>query len=203
MTEYAAHLEHEASIEGANLVTANEIDRLKTAITRDLFDELTDIAMDVAAMGGRDAVLDLSDRDDLDPETIVALRSHAQKMRAACDLVSRWLAERWVEEWGEGWMRTPDGLHVTVARTQGAWQLADREGFVAWLRDQPDDQVAKIVGSVRVGAMGAAARDTFCERRVGSVSISVSSVEGLPPGVRRHSDALPVGVPVRKDTGNE
>lgn len=190
MSEWSAERDAQLEKAGALEVDARQFEALEQAVVTDLLLELADYAIRTP---GR---LDLSDRDDLDPHTIAAVRDTASRMRGACDAVSRALAELWVDRWGEGWMRTSDGRHVTVGRGSGPWRIADREAFAQWLRAQDADTIAQVVSGVRVGPLGQAERDTFLEQSPGSLSITLTSVDSLRPGARRFSESLPDDVPV-------
>lgn len=162
------------------------MDALDTHASPDVIGTYNDL-ITLAWGGERGQVLELADRDDLDEMTIVELRSLLTQFRNAIDIVSRSLAEMWMERHGESaWTDPYSGVVAIVGRASGEWKVADPDGFAEYLRGLDNEDIARIVGRVNVGTIDHAIRKAVLEQRQGSPSITISPADNpkLPKWVR-------------------
>ena len=138
----------------------------------EVFWELLDLAVHA------DGELELTDRDDLDPETMMEVRRVATSYRNAIDLIGRSLAQLWMERYGESAYVDPEsGMTATASLRSGSWKIEDPDGFAEYLRTLTNEEIVKIVGRVNVGSIPRPVRNAVLSERIGAPALTISSAD--------------------------
>jgi hypothetical protein len=140
---------------------------------QDIIDELLSIAPEE-----RGAMMDLSDRDDLDPMTVVEIRTRLTSLRNRIDTVSRSLAADWYERHGESGFVDPEtGVIGYVAPRSGPYQIEDGDGFAEYLRGLSNEEMIKVIASIRVSGIPDPVRKATLSQKIGTPLLTVTNTD--------------------------
>ena len=121
--------------------------------------------------------LDLTDRD-YEFENMAQLRSRFATMRSAIDIVNKGLAKAWHAKDPKGFYEGENMKFWLGFSKKQQWQDdTSAEGFAAWLKEQPVEDIARIVSAygIRIGQVDKAARATFFDEVKGSQQATIQS----------------------------
>lgn len=139
----------------------------------DIMEELLDLAGEE-----RGSVVDLTDRDDLDPMTLVEIRLMLMSLRNRIDTVSRSLAQHWHQKWGESGFVDPEtGVIGYVSQRSGPYQIEDTDGFAEYLRGLSNEDMIRTISGIRVGGIPDPVRKATLSQRIGAPLLTITNTD--------------------------